>query len=121
MRRERSGLPGGYGATAARLTPGQKGGSSNLSGLKVCSDHVAHRELCRLGAKHFVHSGSAAVSTWAALSKGREIDPNLPHIIAAREGSALEMVEPSQTCHWVLLGMLRKFKTMWWWWLSVPV
>ena len=35
-------VPRGYGATAARLTPDQKVGSSNLSGLKEVRDEKAH-------------------------------------------------------------------------------
>ena len=44
----------GYGATAARLTPDQKVGSSNLSGLiwdslALCNSHGLGRELRGLG------------------------------------------------------------------------
>ena len=44
----------GYGATAARLTPDQKVGSSNLSGLirdslAVCNCHGLANELADLG------------------------------------------------------------------------
>ena len=43
-----------YGATAARLTPDQKVGSSNLSGLiwdslALCNSHGLGGELCGLG------------------------------------------------------------------------
>ena len=37
MIRERSRCQRGYGATAVRLTPDQKVGSSNLSGLNFCT------------------------------------------------------------------------------------
>ena len=45
-------VPRGYGATAARLTPGQKVGSSNLSGLtrlRVLGGRVPLHDMWHLG------------------------------------------------------------------------
>ena len=44
--------PRGYGATAARLTPDQKVGSSNLSGLKFVVSVLRHVGVCVATCRH---------------------------------------------------------------------
>ena len=90
--------PRGYGATAARLTPDQKVGSSDLSALKdfsVAASGLGHTTLPDDVAAWPCHTGIAAVFR----ARGGGSNPPAPHSQPVRGGQTLPAATQAASRH----------------------